>query len=494
MRIFLEILIVIIIINTVIATITVFHRPRNITSTLAWLLALFMLPVVGFILYAFLGRGIAEENIFDISHQEHIGLARIKHMILSDNRREKHQYDPNSTTHRAKLLIHYFNSAEDAPLSKRNRVKIFTDGKEKFAALFDDIQRAQETVHVEYYSFFNDDIGNEFLNLLTEKAKEGLEVRLVYDPWGSPKANKRWFKDFEAAGGQVTSFITSQNLIAKTRLNYHLHRKVVVIDGLISWTGGFNVGDQYLGRSEKFGYWRDTHIRIIGTASSSLQERFIMDWNASIRNEAKKVAYNDKYFKTATSELSETDSDTCGNSSIQVVSDGPDTQEEILKGGTVRAILAAKKSILIQTPYLIPDESIINALMVAARSGITIKIMIPQMPDHPFIYRATQYYANFLHQFGIELYIYNNGFLHAKTLVIDDEFCSVGSMNQDFRSYGLNFECNTYIYDRSVSHELTEIFYQDMAVSTLLTDEIIENQGHWLKFKQYFSRLLSPIL
>ncbi|MCD2256991.1 cardiolipin synthase [Agrilactobacillus fermenti] len=487
MEIFVNILIVLVVINTAVAMLTVFHRPRNITSTLAWLLALLLLPVVGFLLYAFLGRGIAEENIFDLTHQEHVGLARLKHMILLDNQAENRTKNPDSTTHRAKLLIHYFNRTEDAPLTKRNRVKIFTDGQEKFDALFDDIRQAKETVHVEYYSFYNDDIGNQFLRLLEQKAREGLEIRLIYDPWGSPKANKRWFQKLIDLGGQVTPFITSQNLIAKTRLNYHLHRKIVVVDGVISWTGGFNVGDQYLGKKKKFGYWRDTHIRIVGTASSSLQERFIMDWNASVKNEAMKIGYNEKYFRAVTEELS-------GNSSIQIVSDGPDTQEEILKGGTIRAVLEAKKSILIQSPYLIPDESMTSALMVAARSGVNIKIMIPDKPDHPFIYRATQYYANFLHQLGIEIYIYDNGFIHAKTLVIDDEICTVGSMNQDFRSYALNFECNAYIYDRSVSHQLTEIFMADIEDSTLLTDDIIEHQGNWLRFKQYFSRLLSPIL
>ncbi|KRM33249.1 cardiolipin synthetase [Agrilactobacillus composti DSM 18527 = JCM 14202] len=487
MGIILDALIVILVINTVTAMLTVFHRPRNITSTLAWLLALLLLPVVGFLLYAFLGRGIAQENIFDISHQEHIGLARIKHMILNDNKLESQRDNPASTTHRAKLLIHYFNRTEDSPLTKRNKVKIFTDGEAKFKALFEDIRGAKETIHVEYYSFFNDEIGNEFLRLLEQKAKEGLEVRLIYDPWGSPKANKRWFAPFVALGGEVAPFITSQNLIAKTRLNYHLHRKIVVVDGMTSWTGGFNVGDQYLGRKKKFGYWRDTHIRIVGTASSSLQERFIMDWNASVKHEDQKVSYNEKYFRTPDPLLT-------GTSNIQVVSDGPDSQEEILKGGTIRAILEAKKSILIQSPYLIPDEPMINALMVAARSGINIKIMIPCMPDHPFIYRATQYYANFLQRLGIEIYIYENGFLHAKTLVIDNEICSVGSMNQDFRSYALNFECNTYIYDSEVSQQLTEIFFDDMLKSTLLTDDMIEHQGRWLKFKQYFSRLLSPIL
>ena len=174
---------------------------------------------------------------------------------------------PTDTSKEAKILIDYFNFKHDSPLSKNNKISFYTDGEEKFKRLFKDIEEAQETINVEYYSFMNDDLGNKFLNLLIKKAREGVKVRLIYDPWGSPGASKTWFKPLTDLGGEVAAFITSQNMIKKYRMNYHLHRKIVVIDGKISWTGGFNVGDQYVSKSKKFGYWRDTHLRIVGSAS-----------------------------------------------------------------------------------------------------------------------------------------------------------------------------------------------------------------------------------
>lgn len=193
-------------------------------------------------------------------------------------------------------MIDYFNWHDDAPVSKNNKVSFFTDGKDKFKHLFDDIENAQETINLEYYSFMNDDLGNSLLNLLVKKARQGIKVRVIYDPWGSPGATKAWFEPLIAQGGEVIAFITAQNMITKYRMNYHLHRKIVVIDGRISWTGGFNVGDQYLGKSKKFGYWRDTHVRIVGSASLLLQERFAMDWNASIKTENKAIIFLHDYF------------------------------------------------------------------------------------------------------------------------------------------------------------------------------------------------------
>lgn len=481
------IIIGLLVINTAGAIITVFHRPRSIPSTLAWLLVLVMLPGVGFLAYAFLGRGIAEDNLFALSHQDHIGLAHLKNLILKDMKKLSSTKPSKDTTDEARGLIEYFDRSEDSPVTHHNKVRIFTDGTEKFKNIFKDIKIAQRFIHVEYYSFINDEIGNEFLNLLVRKAKQGVEVRLVYDPWGSPGANKKWFAPLTAAGGQVVPFITSRDLIRKTRLNYHLHRKVVIIDGKVGWTGGFNVGDQYLGRSKKFGYWRDTHIRIVGTSVLALQERFLMDWNASIEHYDQRITFKNEYFPNP-SKIA------VGHTPIQIVSDGPDSEEDILKGGMMKILLTAKKSVWIQTPYLVPDEPMLNSLVIAARSGIDVRIMIPQMPDHPFIYRATQYYANLLTEAGIKIYIYQNGFLHAKTTICDNEFCFVGSMNQDYRSYALNFECNAYIYDAKISQELTTIFENDMRKSELLTMEMIHQQSHWLHFKQYFSRLLSPIL
>ena len=475
----------IIILNTLIAFYIVFRRPRSIATTLAWLLVLLIFPIGGFIVYSFFGRGLAQENLFAINTQKHIGLQNVQDRIPQVPERA----GVTDTSDDYQILVDYLNSKNDAPLSKNNTIKIFTDGQAKFDALFADIKAAKETINVEYYSFINDQIGNEFLSLLEQKALEGVEVHLIYDPWGSPGAKKSWFEPLTKLGGKVLPFVTSQALIKKYRLNYHLHRKIVVIDGRIGWTGGFNVGDQYLGKKKKFGYWRDTHVRIVGSASLLLQERFMMDWNASIVKPEQALVFEDRYFP----ELQEHNF-TEANVPTQIVSDGPDEDEEFLKNGMSRMMLLARQKLWIQTPYLVPDDAMIATWMIAVRSGVDVRIMIPNMPDHPFIYRATQYYANQLTKLGIKIYIYENGFLHAKTVVVDDGISSIGTMNQDFRSYMLNFEVNAIFYDQEVTTELQEVFIEDMKHSTLLTKEIINKQSRWLRLKQQVSRLLSPIL
>ena len=479
-------ILIILVVNTVSALITVFHRPRNIVTTWAWILVLVLLPIVGFLIYAFLGRGIAQEKIFNISKQEHYSLSQLKRMAIAAQKRPQNasRYDE---TRYADHIIRFFNETEEAPLTRHNEIELFFDGKEKFKSMFEDIKNAKETIHVEYYAFIKSNIGDEFLKLLTQKANEGLEVRLLYDPWGSGGTKPRYFKDFKAAGGEVLPFITSKNVIAKTRLNYHLHRKIVVIDGTTGWIGGFNVGDQYVNTTEKFGYWRDTHSRIFGAATLLLQERFFRDWNASLDRNAEPLAFLEKYFPSDKF-------DTTANLPIQIISDGPDNREEILKDGFIDMIVSAKKSVWIQSPYLVPDDAMFTALTIAARSGVDVRIMIPCMPDHPFIYRSNQYYANLLTTYGIKIYSYQKGFLHSKTSVFDGKICSVGSMNHDFRSYSLNFEANAFIYDAKVSHQIARAFERDMSDSLLLTPEIIKEQGAWLHFKQRFSRLLSPIL
>lgn len=471
--------------NTVAAIITVFHRPRSIPATLAWLIVLILLPVIGFLIFAFFGRGIAQENLFAISNAEHVGLQRLKEIEAQEVAQRRLTYSPQIQKLDTRQ-IDFFNRSEDSLVTFHNATQIFTDGPAKFAALLKDIEHAQETIHVEYYSFINDRLGQQVVAALAKKAQAGLEVRVIYDRWGSPGANRKFFHSLTAAGGQVMPFITSQNAITQNRLNYHLHRKIVVIDGQIGWTGGFNIGEQYIGLKKKFGYWRDTHVRIHGYAALSLQERFILDWNASAGKRQPKIMFQEKYFppQLDVTEITPT----------QIVSDGPDSNFDTLKGGFLSFIMNAQKSVLLQTPYLIPDDSMMDALLVAARSGVDVKIMIPDMPDHPFIYRATQFYANLLTTHNIQIYIYNKGFMHAKTAVFDNQVAAIGSMNQDYRSYSLNFEADAFFYDARMSQELTDIFQQDMQDSTLLTPEIIAQQSSWLRFKQLFSRLLSPIL
>ena len=471
-----------ILINVVVAFVTVFRKPRSIASVLAWMVTLVFLPGIGFILYAFCGRGIDGEIVYCFSEDHQNRIAEINDIIEQNNE----HFEQTVTTAESKLLKSYFSNMEESPVTRGNQVTFYTDGQKKFAGLFEDIRQAKDNVHVEYYAFFDDKVGNELLDLLVAKAQEGVEVRVVFDPWGG-QTNIKFFKPLIQAGGKVVAFITSRNLIRKTRLNYHLHRKIVVIDGMIGWTGGFNVGDQYREPSKKFGFWRDTHARIVGTASFTLQEIFIRDWNASIVNPADALEYEDRYFVVPPKEEA-------GDVSLQVVADGPESEEQILKGGFIKMLLGAEKRVWIQSPYLIPDDSMINALLIAVRSGIDVRIMIPCMPDHPFIYRATQYYANYLHRRGVKIYNYDGGFIHAKTLIMDDSISAFGTTNQDIRSYALNFEVSAFAYSRSTAEELAQIFEEDMKQATLLTDEIIKNQSHWLRFKQNFSRLLSPIL
>jgi len=323
---------------------------------------------------------------------------------------------------------------------------------------------------------------------LVTVAKRGVKVKVIYDSLGSRGQRHGFFRELEKAGGQAEPFFGHRKSpIHSPRFNYRAHRKIVVIDGKIGYIGGFNVGDQYLGKSKYFGYWRDTHLRIVGNAVIALQSRFFMDWNATIKGDKKrdKLVYADNYFPL---------SQVQGTTSIQVVSSGPDNDNEAIKLGYLKLISSANKVIDIQTPYLIPDDSVYEALSVAALSGVKVRIMIPSKPDHPFVYRATQYFAHALLDKGAEIYQYEPGFLHAKTFVVDDELVSIGSANVDFRSFKLNFETNAFCYDRKLVQQLKESFEKDLANCSRLDKGYFARQSLWLRFKQHFSRLLAPIL
>lgn len=485
MILFRDIVRIIIITNTILAFYIVFHRRRSVSTTWAWLIILLVFPVIGITLYGFFGRGISQENIFAINKQHHIGLRNVQKSITKAPKKAS----TSDTSNKAKMVVRFFNHNRESPLSKNNHVKLYTDGDPMFQDMMRDIKNAKQTINVEFYTFYNDKIGNEFLNLLIKKAKQGVSVRLLYDAWGSLGATKTWFNQLRDAGGEVLPFITSRNMITRYRINYHLHRKIVVVDGKTSWTGGFNIGDQYLSRKKKFGYWRDSQVRIVGSASLLLQERFVMDWNASIQKEEQLITFNTMLFPN----LDENEIRP-GDVATQIVSDGPDRYNAYMRNGVMRLMAQAKNRLWLQTPYLIPDDAMFATLQTIAMSGVDLRIMIPCKPDHPFIYRATQWYANELSRYGIKIYIYDKGFIHAKTIIVDDDFCTVGSMNQDYRSYDLNFEDIAVFYDKNFTREVAQSFIDDMQVSTLLTPEMIAQQGRWLKILQSFSRMLSPIL
>ncbi|MBO0481964.1 cardiolipin synthase [Candidatus Enterococcus courvalinii] len=472
-------------INAIFALITILIKPRDVAAIWAWLLVLFALPVVGFVLYLFFGRGLTDKKKFYLRQSD------LKELENFQNFRDDtiEHYDSQTNEVEKQAFVDFFSSLNQMPLTRKNELTLLTDGQEKLTSLLNDIEEAQHSIHIEYYAFVTDEIGNQVLRLLEKKAAQGVQVRLLYDAFGSHGTKAKDFNQLIANGGEAQTFLTSQEALLRFRLNYHDHRKIVVIDGKIGYTGGFNIANQYVYTTKKFGYWRDTHIRIFGAATSLLQLRFLMDWNVSV-SEEKKVGYHLDYFFKKVDENNEQH----GSADIQLVSSGPNNEREQIKLAFIKLITSAKKRIWIQTPYLVLDESVIAALKIASASGVHVKIMIPNKPDHPFIYRATQYYARQLIKENIEILVYEAGFLHAKTLIMDDEICMVGSANQDIRSYRLNFETSAVIYDHEFLEQLSNKFLEDEENCSTMTTETVKEMSTWLLFKQQISRLLSPIL
>lgn len=473
---------IVLVVNIMLALVVIFQERRDIGSTWAWLLVLFFIPILGFVMYLLLGQNLSRKRLFQWDDLKKTGLEEELESQLAKFRSDQFFFRNKATSDSRDLIyMHMINNK--AILTEDNAVEIFTDGKDKFEQLMKDIKQAKNYIHLQYYIIKNDNLGKKLIQALTEKVNQGVKVRVLYDELGSRSLPKRIFKEFRAAGGQVEVFFPSKFRFINLRMNFRNHRKIVIIDGKIGYVGGFNVGDEYLGLNEKFGYWRDTHLRIKGTAVYALQTRFILDWNQA--SDDYDVDYVPNLYPENVSH---------GNIGIQIVTSGPDSEFQQIKNGYIKMIMSAKKTIFIQTPYFIPDESLLDALRIACLSGVEVNIMIPNKPDHLFVYWATLSHVHELLKIGAKIYIYNNGFIHAKTLVVDEEIASVGTANIDYRSFKLNFEVNAFLYDDEISTKLTKIFKEDIKVSRLLTLKEYEQRSLEIRLKESISRLLSPIL
>lgn len=468
--------------NILFALTVIFLERKKPSSTWAWLLVLFFLPFVGFFLYLLLGRQLRKKHLFRWDGRKDIGIEQlISYQIeaIENNELELR----NEHIKNFNQLIYMNLKTNNAVLTQDNDVQIFDDGNDKFEALLHDINHAKHHIHIQYYIFKLDNLGQRIINALLKKAKQGVKVRVLFDEMGSRGVRKRHFKELIEAGGEVEVFFPSILPLINPRLNFRNHRKIVVIDGRIGYIGGFNVGDEYLGLSDRFGYWRDTHLRIEGSAVHPLQTRYILDWNqASAKND---ICYAERYFPIIPQK---------GTAALQIISSGPDTEWEVIKNNYLHLIANAKKYVYIQSPYFIPDESFFDAIRIATLTGIDVRIMIPNKPDHMFVYWATYSYVGPLVEAGAKVYHYEKGFIHAKMIVVDDEIASVGTANIDVRSFSLNFEVNALIYDRILAHRLAEIFESDILDCSELTIELYKNRSNYTKFRESISRLLSPIL
>lgn len=473
---------VIIVLNILFAVVMIFRERRDAPSSWAWLLVLFFIPVLGFLLYLLFGQNLSRYRMFQWEDRKKLGIETLLASQLDHIRNNTFAFQDDTAIHHKQLInMHVTNN--DAVLTEDNSIDIFTDGNEKFDKLLQDMNEAKHSIHLQYYIFKNDSLGKRLLSALTKKAEEGVKVRVLYDDLGSRGLRPSFFRKLRGAEGEVEVFFPSKLRWINLRMNYRNHRKLVIIDGSIGYVGGFNVGDEYVSLNPAFGYWRDTHLRIQGTAVHAIQTRFILDWNQA--TEKRGIAYSPELFPSP---------EMTGKSSMQIVTSGPDSEWEQIKNGYIKMILTAKKTIYIQTPYFIPDASLLDALKIASLSGVKVELMIPNKPDHPFVYWATMSYVGELLNSGAKVYIYENGFIHAKTIVVDDEISSVGTANIDVRSFKLNFEVNAFIYDQTISKQLVDAFGKDVALSRVLTLEAYHQRTRKIRFKESVSRLLSPIL
>lgn len=468
-------------INLILSTVVILLERKNPTAALAWLFFLNLLPGIGFFFYVLLAQNISKRKIFRYTQEE----ANLYQKILKEQRRSIIYGDftfINDTAETHKDIILFHNKLSNALYSQNNDVTVFTHGRDKFASLFKDIKNAKYHIHLLYYIMKNDKISSELFDLLIKKAKEGTEVRLLVDHVGSRSIPKRRINELKSAGVDIAFFFPSRTKYINFRANYRNHRKMAIIDGSIGYVGGFNVGDEYLGHDKRFGYWRDTHLKLVGDCVLSLQTRFILDW----RNASKKyLDITAPYMQNVSSE---------SDVGIQIVDSGPDDQNEQIKQGYLQMIHKAEKYIYLQSPYFIPDDSIIEGLKIAAAKGVDVRIMIPNKPDHPFVYWATYSYCGDLIPYGVKVYTYENGFMHAKTIVVDDHIASVGTCNFDIRSFKLNFEVNAFIYDNIEATNLRHIFEEDMMYSRELSAKRYDNRATIIKIKEAISRLFSPVL
>lgn len=464
----------------VVAIVTlIFFERRDPESILAWLFTVITLPIAGFVLYLLFGFKYFKTRAFGLkSTGDQAVLTRVRKGLELSVREATEQNLDEIVAYPdlARLL-----SADSAAfLTVDNSVDVFTDGNSKFDALFEAIRGAKNHIHLEYYILRDDALGERLLLALEEKAREGVQVRLLYDDLGN-KIPRLRYRKLTAAGAHVSGFYRALFPSVGLRLNYRNHRKIAVIDGTVGFIGGFNVGDEYLGLGP-LGPWRDTAVRVHGAAVRSLQLRFVLDWNYATKEG---LTLGGSYFSA---------SPKVGPASIQVVSGGPDTTWNPLREQYVKMVNSAKRTCYLQTPYFIPDVSVMTALRIAALSGVDVRIMIPSKADQPFVHWASLSNVGELLEAGVRAFGYNDGFLHAKTVTIDDAVTSVGTANWDLRSFKWNFETNAVIYDRELGEKYRKIFEADMKHCTEITKKTYAARSRSTRFKESTCRLFSGAL
>ncbi|MFV0518497.1 MAG: cardiolipin synthase [Aminipila sp.] len=471
----------------------IFFRRKDMSVTFAWLLVFIFLPLVGFLLYFFFGSTqkleiMSKKYRLDKLEQRYDDTLKDAFENVKDDK--VGFADPRLNKYKDMILINIKNGK--SIITEDNNVELLINGEEKFSRLFEEIKSAKESINVLYFIIKSkDEVGKQLIKLLSEKAAEGVEVRLLYDSMGCLKTKLRDFDPIVKNGGHVEKFLPSM-LKTLVEVNYRLHRKMVIIDGKICYTGGINVGDDYLGKYEHISPWRDTSVRITGTSVKVMQLLFFKDWvfcEKQDKKVEKPMHLNDlreieaKYFP---------EPEDTGNMGVQIIECGPDSKYATHKDSYVKMCTDAKKYLYIQSPYFVPDQTLLDAIRMSAQSGVDVRIMLPGIPDKKFVYNVAMSYVEELLEAGVRVYAHK-GFIHAKTMVIDDFVASIGTTNLDIRSFKLDYEVNTLVYNEEFAIKCRDIFIKDIEDSTEFDLEVFKKRGIWRYIMESLCRFVAPL-
>ncbi len=454
---------------------------RNPAKTLAYLMVLLFVPVIGLVVYYMFGQNLRKRKLFnrkkffDNNYVKNWQQQRIKAFEDAQFMAKRFLGEKIKV---ANLLVKSGRSV----VTLQNEVEILVDGQNIFPRLFEDMRNAKHHLHIEFYIVDEDDIGGEFKALLIEKAKEGVEVRFCYDDVGSRALSSRYLKELKDAGVEVYPFMRVFFPYLTSKVNFRNHRKIVVIDGVTGYFGGINIADRYTNRRSDLQYWRDTHLRVHGESVKYLQMQFMLNWKFVSKLS---LPINELYFPPIS--ISE-------SHMMQIVSSGPDTSWPSIMQAILMCINTAEEYIYISTPYFIPNDEVLVALQTAALSGVDVELMIPKNGDSVITQAASMSYVKQLMEAGVKVYMYTNGFLHAKTMVVDDLIASVGTTNMDNRSFDLNFEINAFCYDEGLARQLKGQFELDKAVSEIMTLERWEKRKRTKRIVESLARMFAPLL
>ena len=452
----------------------VLSENRNPVKSMAWVLVLLLLPVLGLVIYLIFGRSLKGMSLISRSHLREL--------------RRMHGYPEAVPQEAADLsddsrqLISLAGKLVRPHLFLGNSIDLFTLGKEKFESLKNDIRAAREYIHVQYFIIEDDQTGSEFLGLLMDKAREGVQVRVLYDYVGSFYFRSRVLKQMREAGIDVHPFLKLTFMQFANRVNWRNHRKIVVIDGDIGYVGGMNMADRYVIGDKKWKPWRDTHLRITGEAVAALQYSFAIDWDYTTRELLTSATMHYDTMPANPEYM------------VQMMSSGPTNRWNNISFVFLKAITLAKRCVYIQTPYFLPSDSLLKALQSAALAGVDVRVMIPRQSDSAMLRLATGSYMKECLLSGIKVYLYEPTIMHAKVVIVDDEFVTTGSTNFDFRSFEHNFEINALIYSKEFNEKMKGIFENDMDQCTRLLLSKWKKRPLLQKALESVVRLISPIL